>query len=67
MYDDPAVGTASWREFMLIGGLMWQHTSRMMATMHKEHRCALEEAKERLKLAKVECRNAQGMVALWRG
>ena len=65
--ENPAAGTAPWRELMLIGGVTWQHTRRIISTMKKEARCALDEAKEGAKLAKAQRRNAQGIVALWRG
>ena len=59
MRENPTVGTAAWREYMLIGGVMWQHTRKAMIMMKKEARGALDEAREGHKLAKVACRNAQ--------
>lgn len=61
--ESPAVGTAPWRELVLLGGVMWQHTRRIMATMRKEARCGLVEAKEGRKLTKAQLSSARTKVA----
>lgn len=42
MHRSLSLGTAEWREFMLLDGILWQHTRKMMVLEHRKAKLNLQ-------------------------
>lgn len=56
------VGTAAWRELMLLDGIMWQHTKRMMILERRQSKRSIDEAMINLRSARKDRREAEALL-----